>query len=81
VVVFSNQGSKQRTVCTVQAVFETNFTLRTYNCNELGDINKFGSVFTKLRKKVQSGGIALLQETHIIDFNFLNVLENELCKK
>jgi hypothetical protein len=43
-----------------------NLTLRTFNCNGLGDINKFRRVLTKLRKEVQSGGIAMLQETHII---------------
>ena len=44
-----------------------NLTLRTYNCNGLGDLNKFRRLLTKLRKEVQLGGIALLQETHIVD--------------
>jgi hypothetical protein len=44
-----------------------NLILKTHNCNGLRDINKIRGVLTKLRKEVQSEGIALLQETHIID--------------
>ncbi len=48
-------------------------TLRTFNCNGLGDNNKFRRVLTKLRKEVQMEGIAMLQETHIIDENLIKL--------
>jgi hypothetical protein len=50
-----------------------NLTLRTFNCNGLGDINKFRRVLTKLRKEVQSRGIAILKETRIIDENLIKL--------
>jgi hypothetical protein len=50
-----------------------NLTLRTFNCNGLGDINKFRRVLTKLRQEVQSGGIAMLQETHIMNENLIKL--------
>ena len=42
-----------------------NLTVRTYNCNGLGENNKFQRVLTKSRSEVNNGGIVLLQETHI----------------
>ena len=50
-----------------------NVAIRTYNCNGLGNTNKFRRLLTKLRPEVQQGGIALLQETHIVDENLIKL--------
>ena len=44
-----------------------NVIIRTYNCNGLGNTNKFRRLLIKLKPEVQHGGIALLQETLIVD--------------
>jgi exonuclease III len=46
---------------------KSDLKIRTYNCNGLGDINKFRRLLTKIRNEVRNGGIVLLQETHIKD--------------
>ena len=50
-----------------------NFTVRTYNCNGLGNIDKFRRVLIKAGKEVQKGGIILLQETHIVDEDLIKL--------
>jgi hypothetical protein len=52
--------------------------LRIYKCGGLSD-NKLWRVLTKLRKEVELGGIAMLQETQIFE-DFFNLLENEHCE-
>ena len=42
---------------------KTNLSVRTYNCNGLGELNKLRRVLTKARCEVNNGGIVLLQET------------------
>ena len=44
-----------------------NLTIRSYNCNGLGNLDKFRRVLIKVRDEVRKGGIVLLQETHIVD--------------
>ena len=46
---------------------ETNFSVRTYNSNGLGEINKLRSLLIKVKSEVKQGGIVLLQETHLND--------------
>jgi exonuclease III len=50
---------------------KSNLTVRTYNCNGLGNINKFRRLLIKIRDEVKKGGIVLLQETHITDENLI----------
>ena len=50
-----------------------NLTLRTFNCNGLGNNMKMRRVFSKLKKEVQNGGIVMLQETHIVDENMIKM--------
>jgi exonuclease III len=50
-----------------------NVSVRTYNCNGLGNVSKFRRLLIKLRLEVQRGGIALLQETHIVDENLIKL--------
>ena len=47
------------------SVQKSNVSVRTYNCNGLGVINKFRRILIKIRGETGSGGIVLLQETHI----------------
>ena len=44
----------------------------SYNCNGLSELTKFRRLLIKLRKEVEHGGIALLQET---DFKDENIIE------
>ena len=44
-----------------------NLTIRTFNCNGLGDTDKMRRLLTKARSEVNNGGIVLLQESHIKD--------------
>jgi hypothetical protein len=50
-----------------------NLTIRTFNCNGLGDTNKLRRLLTKARSEVNKGGVILLQETHIKDVNLLKL--------
>jgi exonuclease III len=50
---------------------KSNMTIRSYNCNGLGSINKFRRLLTKIREEVKKGGVVLLQETHIKDENLI----------
>ena len=57
----------------------------SYNCNGLGDRSKLKRVLTKLAPIVEKGGIVLLQETHIVDTKYLqliwkNTFESNCCK-
>ena len=52
---------------------KSNVVIRTYNCNGLGNINKFRRLLIKLKPEVQHGGITLLQETHIVDENLIKL--------
>ena len=45
----------------------SDLTVRTFNCNGLGDLNKLRRVFCKVSDEVKKGGIVLLQETHTKD--------------
>ena len=44
---------------------KSNLSIRTFNCNGLGNTNKLRRLLTKVRQKVKLGGIVLLQETHL----------------
>ena len=46
-------------------IHKSNVSVRTYNCNGLGVTDKFRRILVKIRKETESGGIVLLQETHI----------------
>ena len=48
-----------------------NLSVRTYNCNGLGNIDKFRRVLVNVRREVDHGGVVLLQETHIKDENII----------
>ena len=56
-----------------QATFEPkcNLSVRTYNCNGLGDTNKFRRILVNVKKEIGHGGIVLLQETHIKNENII----------
>ena len=45
--------------------------IRTYNCNGLGDLNKFRRLLIKVGMNLKKCGIILLQETHIKDENII----------
>ena len=46
----------------------------TYNCNGLGDRNKLKRLLNKLNDKVSAGAIILLQETHIVNTDYLKLV-------
>ena len=46
-----------------------NLTIRTYNCNGLGNVNKLRRVLNKAYLEVSKGGTVLLQETHVKNDN------------
>ena len=50
------------------------FSLVTYNCNGLGDKTKLRKLLPKLAEIVDKGGIVFLQETHLVDTSYLNLL-------
>jgi hypothetical protein len=49
-------------------------TIVSYNCNGLGDRSKLKRLMTKLNLIVSNGGIVLLQETHIVDTKYLEMI-------
>ena len=51
---------------------KSNVSVRTYNSNDLGVTDKFRRILVKLRNEVGSGGIVLLQETHIKNQNIID---------
>ena len=53
-----------------------NLTVRTYNCNGLGDREKRKRVLRKVREEVSKGGIVLLQETHVEDETLIGIQWN-----
>jgi len=57
----------------------------TYNCNGLGDQSKLRRLLTKVNKDVENGAIILLQETHIVNSDYLKTIwKNKFisnCKK
>ena len=54
-------------------VGKSNLAVRTYNCNRLGNIHKFGKILTKVREEYKQGGIVVLQEMHIIGVNIIKM--------
>ena len=46
-----------------------NLTIRTYNCNGLGNFNKLRKVLNKANIEVSKGGTLLQQETHVKNDN------------
>ena len=52
---------------------KTNFTVRSYNCNGLGNQNKLRRVLIKVREEVKNGGVVLLKETHIKDESLISM--------
>jgi hypothetical protein len=48
-----------------------NIEVITYSCNGLGDKNKLRNLLLKVNKKVQEGAIIFLQETHIVNTEYL----------
>ena len=67
------------------SVQKSNMSVRTYNCNGLGVIDKFRRILIKIRREVGSGGIVLLQETHNtcllikIQIHFVSAIRFSLC--
>ena len=61
----SNPGEKQVT---------PDFGIISYNCNGLGDKKKLRRLLTKLKPEVEKGKIVFLQETHIVNTDYLNTL-------
>ena len=56
-----------------------NMEVITYNCNGLGDKNKLRNLLLKVNKKVQEGAIIFLQETHIVNTEYLKrIWKNKL---
>ena len=51
------------------SVLKPNLSVRTFNCNGLGNINKLRRLFAKVNKEVSLGGIVMLQETHLKNEN------------
>ena len=49
-------------------------TIVTYNCNGLGDRRKLVRLLAKIGKLIANGGIVLLQETHLVNLNYFNML-------
>ena len=41
---------------------KSNLAIRTYNCNGLGNTDKFRRILIKVKKEVDKSGIVLLQE-------------------
>ena len=46
-----------------------NMSVRTFNSNGLGNVDKLRRLLVKIRMETNNGGIVLLQETHIKDEN------------
>jgi hypothetical protein len=46
----------------------------TYNCNGLGDPKKLKRLFLKLNGMVDRGCIVFLQETHIVNTKYLEMI-------
>ena len=69
--VESNPGPAQPNVkgaCLEKSIL----TIRTYNCNGLGKLDKFRRLLIKCRDEVKKGGVVLLQETHVIDTHLIS---------
>jgi exonuclease III len=49
-------------------------TIVSYNCTGLGERSKLKRLMTKLNSIVTKGGIVLLQETHIVDTKYLEMI-------
>ena len=49
-------------------------TILTYNTNGLGDNQKLKRLLTKIDPMIDKGGIALLQETHIVKTDYIKML-------
>jgi exonuclease III len=49
-------------------------SLVTFNCNGLGDKNKLKKLLRKLDNLVEKGSIIFLQETHIVNTDFLKIM-------
>jgi exonuclease III len=52
----------------------------TYNCNGLGDKNKLKRLLNKLGPIVMKGGFVFLQETHLVDLKYLNLIWKHECQ-
>ena len=55
---------------------KTNLSIRTYNTNGLGNLDKLRRLLIKARTEVRKGGILLLQETHVKDENIIKMYWN-----
>ena len=53
-----------------------NLSIRSFNCNGLGNVDKFRRLLVKARNEVKKGGFVLLQETHIKDENIIKLYWN-----
>jgi len=49
-------------------------SILTYNCNGLGDSKKLKRVIMKSRRLVERGCIVMLQETHLVDTKYLDLI-------
>ncbi len=49
-------------------------SILTYNCNGLGDQSKLKRVLMKLNKMVERGCIILLQETHLVNTKYIELI-------
>ena len=52
----------------------SNLSIQTYNCNGLGDPKKLKRLLLKLNVFVNKGCIVFLQETHIVDTEYLKMI-------
>ena len=59
------QGVESNPGPLIHKIHKSNVSVRTYNCNGLGVTDKSRRILIKIRKEVASGGIIMLQETHI----------------
>jgi hypothetical protein len=53
---------------------KTTLSILTYNCNGLGDSKKLKRVIMKSRRLVERGCIVMLQETHLVDTKYLDLI-------
>ena len=52
---------------------EINLIIRTFNCNGLGDRDKFRRILRKIGLEIKNGGIVMLQETHVMDEDLIKL--------
>jgi hypothetical protein len=64
--VESNQGPRMSKTPTLSVL--------TYNCNGLGDPKKLKRLLLKLNGMVDKGCIVFLQETHIVNAEYLEMI-------